>query len=228
MNQQLYEAELAKAEVEHKVPVVVGFYILQYANLRVSELCYNFMDKLCDINKYEELEMDTDFPYLALAELELTEYIRPEMKTEWDKMRSIDCNDSFAADSSRNFFPRTSCTKHQKHNKREPRLFKEDFKFSEMLCICSKTNCCYDLTSNKLKFNSKVLNRLVLEQSGNGPLENYHKVLDDAVIIRSTNRVFRPKDHTVVTYEQTKQAMSYFSPKRMIEDNGGHTHPLNF
>ena len=155
VNHQLYEVELAKAEVEHKEPVVVGFFILQFAKLRMLELYYNFFDKICDMNKVEELEVDTDSLYLALAEQELTDCFRPEMKTEWEKMRSTDCDDSFAADASGNFFTLTCCAKHKKHDKREPGLFKEEFKCSEMLCLCSKNFCCYDTTSNKLKFSSK-------------------------------------------------------------------------
>ena len=38
----LYEVELAKAEVEHKEAIVVGFFILQYAILRMFALYYNF------------------------------------------------------------------------------------------------------------------------------------------------------------------------------------------
>ena len=177
VNHQLYENELAKAEVEHKEPVVVGFFILQYAKLRILELYYNFFHKFCDINKYEELQLDTDSLYLTLVERELTDCVRPEMRAEWENMRSTDCDDRFAADASGNFFPRICCAKHKKHDKREPGLFKEEFKCSEMLCLCSKTYCCYDATSNKLKFSRKSLNKRVLQQSGGGPLEKYRKVL---------------------------------------------------
>ena len=31
INEQLYEVELAKAEVGHREPIIVGFFILQYA-----------------------------------------------------------------------------------------------------------------------------------------------------------------------------------------------------
>ena len=79
---------------------------------------------------------------------------------------------SFTADGLANFFLRTCCVKHKQHDKREPGLFKEEFRCTEMLCLCSKTYCCYDVTSNKLKFNSKGINKLVLEQSGDGPLES--------------------------------------------------------
>ena len=54
MNDQLYEIELAKAEIEHREPIIVGFFILQYAKLRILELYYNFFDRFCDVNKFEE------------------------------------------------------------------------------------------------------------------------------------------------------------------------------
>ena len=71
VNNSLYEVELAKAQIEHKGPVIVGFLILQYAKLQLLELYYNFFTRFCDLNKFEELEMDTDSLYLALAAKEL-------------------------------------------------------------------------------------------------------------------------------------------------------------
>ena len=68
-----------------------------------------------------------------------------------------------------------------------------------MLCVYSKTYCCYDTTSQKLKFTSKAFNKRVLEQGSDGLLEKFRKALDDAVNIRSTNRDFRTKDQTVAT-----------------------------
>ena len=91
MNNSLYEVELAKAQIEHKEPTIVEFFILQYAKLRMLELYYNFFTRFCDVNKFEELEMDTDSLYLALAEKELEDCIRPEMKTEWQRLQSKDC-----------------------------------------------------------------------------------------------------------------------------------------
>ena len=60
INDQLYEVELAKAEIEHREPIIVGFFILQYAKLRMLELYYNFFERFCDVSKFEELEMYTD------------------------------------------------------------------------------------------------------------------------------------------------------------------------
>ena len=43
INDQLYEVELAKSEIEHREPIIVGFFILQYAKLRMLELYYNVL-----------------------------------------------------------------------------------------------------------------------------------------------------------------------------------------
>ena len=63
----IYEVELVKSTNEHREPIIVGFFILQYAKLRMLELYYNFFDKFCDVQKIEELERDTDSFYLSLA-----------------------------------------------------------------------------------------------------------------------------------------------------------------
>ena len=76
----LYEIESVKAKVEHKEPIVVGFFILQYAKLRMLEFYYNFFNKYCNENKFEELEMETDALYLALSAENLYDCIKPEKK----------------------------------------------------------------------------------------------------------------------------------------------------
>ena len=227
LNNWLFEVELAKGEIEHKEPIVVGLFIQQYAKLRMLELYYNFFTKFCDVNTFEELEMDRDSLYLALAEKELEDCIRPEMRTECQSLRSNDCINNFTADAVANFFPRTCCVKHKQHDKREPGLFKEELRCTELLCVCSKTYCCYDVTSNKLKFSSKGFNKRVLEQSGDGPLEKYRRVLNEKVNVTSNIRGFPTINHYVATYEQVKKGLFYFYPKRIVESDGTHTHPLN-
>ena len=225
---QLHEVELVKSEIEHREPIIVGFYILRYAKLRMLELYYNFFKKFCDTDKYEELEMDTDSLYLALSEENLEDVILPEKRAEWDQLRSKDCNDNFTANATDNFFPRTCCKVHKKHDKREPGLFKEDFRCVEMLCLCSKTYCCYNKRTNKHKFSSKGLIKRTLEECADGgAMAKYRKVLEEAVNVTSTNRGFRTSQHSVATYEQTKKGLSYFYPKRIVEEDGIQKKPLN-
>ena len=149
INDRVYEVKLAKAESEHREPIIAGFSILQYAKLRMLELYYNFFEKFCDVNKFEDSEIDTDSLYLDLSEEELYDCIGEESKFEWDLLGTEDCKDDFTANATTKFYPRTCCTQHNKHDKREPSLFTEEFVCTEMLCFCSKTYRCYDSNSNK-------------------------------------------------------------------------------
>ena len=173
------------------------------------------------------MEMDTDSLFIDLAEKEVEDCIRPEMRAESQRLRSNDCVDSFTADAVAIFFPRTCCVKHKQHDKREPGLFKEEFRYTEMLCLYKKTYCCYEVTSKKLKFSSKGLNKPVLEQSVDEPLEKYRRVSNEKVNVTSNNRGFRTNNHSVATYEQVKEGLSSFYPKRIVETHGTHTQPRN-
>ena len=66
INDQLYEVELAEAEIWHRERIIFGFFILQYAKLRLLKLYYNFFERFCDVSKLEESEMDTESLYLAV------------------------------------------------------------------------------------------------------------------------------------------------------------------
>ena len=85
VEKDLYEVELLKSTIEHREPIIVEFFILQYAKLRMLELYYNFFDKFCDVKKFDELEMDTDSLYLALAEANLYDCIQPDKRAAWEK-----------------------------------------------------------------------------------------------------------------------------------------------
>ena len=171
--------------------------------------------------------MDTDFLYLALAHDNLYDCIRPAKKQEWEALRQQDCNDFFQADVIQNFFPITCCSKHKKHDKREPGFFKEELRCTEMSFLCSKTYCCYDAQSDKYKFSSKGLNKRTLEENGDEPMEKYRCVMDEIINLTSTNRGFRTINHCVATYEQTKKGLSYFYPKRIVQSDSIHTAPFN-
>ena len=96
-----------------------------------------------------------------------------------------------------------------------------------MLCLCSKIYCCYKSKSQKYKFISKGLNKRALEDSGDGPMAKYRRILHEAVNLRSTNTGFKMINHAVATSEQTKKGLSYFYPKREVECDGVHNKPLS-
>ena len=66
-------------------PSSLVFFILKYAKLRMLELYYNFFDEFCDVNKFEELELDTDSLYLALTEENFYDCIKPDKRAAWEK-----------------------------------------------------------------------------------------------------------------------------------------------
>ena len=94
--------------------------------------------------------------------------------------------------------------------------------------LVQQTHRCYDKQTNKHKFSSKGFNKRTLEEFGDGgPMSKYRKVLEEAVNVFSSNRGFRTIQHSVAMYEQTKKGLSYFYPKRIVEEDGIHTKPLH-
>ena len=141
---ELYEVELGKSKVEHKEPIIAGFFILQYAKIVMLELVSNFFIPFCDPDEYEFVEMDMDNLYLSINGSDLENIIKPEMKSKWNLMWSNDCRDNFTANSISNFFPRKCCEKHNKYDQRTPGLFKEEFR-------CTETYCCLHEISKTVK-----------------------------------------------------------------------------
>ena len=182
INEQLYVVEFLKSEIEHREPIIFGFFILQYAKLRMLELYYNFFVKYCDIEKFEDLEMDTDSLYLALAGKELYDCIHTDKKQEWLSLRSSDCTDDFIANSTTNFFPRTCCTKHKKHDKREPG---------------GNQKCCARAARRTAVMT--LVHKKTLESSGDAPMSRYRNVFEETANVTSNNRGFRTIDHNVDT-----------------------------
>ena len=79
----LYEIKLAKAQIEHKKPIIVLFFSFQCAKLRTFELQDIVFIKICYVHKFQELELDTNSLNLALDEKELEFCTKQEMWTEW-------------------------------------------------------------------------------------------------------------------------------------------------
>ena len=78
VNTERYKLKLAKAQIEQKERILVGFLILPYASVPKKKIYNNFSAKVCDVQKFEELKKDTDSVYLALAGTELEDCKRKE------------------------------------------------------------------------------------------------------------------------------------------------------
>jgi hypothetical protein len=100
------------------LPLQVGFFVYQYAKLRILQLYYDCLDKCIDKSDFEFCEMDID------------DIIKPEMQDEYE---SDKCD----------WFPRTDTVEHAKYDKRTPGLFKVEWEGSGIVSLCSKTYYCF-------------------------------------------------------------------------------------
>ena len=170
---QLYEVELVKCELDHKEPIFVRFFI--------------------STDRHEEIEIDTDSLYLAITEKDL-------VVSKKEKSKSGNrCEAKTASTASLQmlaiFLSSKSSAIHKKHDKREPKLFGEEFRSTEMLCLCIKAYCC----SNNFEYNKKGLNKPTFEVHRYDLMGKYQKIFEEKEIVTSTNRGFRTKSHSVVT-----------------------------
>ena len=135
------------------------------------------------------------------------------MKKTWNSLRSGDCTDELSTHSITTlFFPRTCCAKHKKHNRREPGLFKEEFRCTDLIWLCSKTYCCYDSKSNNFKFSSKGLSERTLEDCGDGSISKYGDVFEEVLNVTSTHRGFRTGQGKKLHMSKQKQDCHTFIP----------------
>ena len=138
--EQYYEVEMAKHNIKLDLPIQLGYFILQYAKLRMLEFYYDFMDAYVERSDFEYCEMDTDSAYMAISGSCLEDVIKPEMREKYAQGLNGFCTDeSVEADANLHWFPHTCCSKHAKYDKRTPGLFKLEYQGGEMIGVCSKT-----------------------------------------------------------------------------------------
>ena len=254
--EQYYEVEMAKRKIRLDLPIQLGYFILQYAKLRMLEFYYDFMDCYVDRSDFEYCEMDTDSAYMAISGSSLEDIIKPEMKAEYDLgLRGYCVDMNIEADNQHHWFPRTCCSVHAKYDKRTPGLFKLEYQGDEMIGLCSKTyivrkgkwiqpSSCRITASrllNKakgwgLKRNGrraqlvqeyKFSSKGVSKRHLTSPMTKFRRVLKTHRAQSGCNRGFRVRNNAVFTYTQERRGFSYLYCKRKVLDDGIHTDPLD-
>ena len=144
INDDTYEVESSKKKIKLDLPLQVGFFVYQYAKLRMLQFYYDFLDKYMHRSDFEYCEMDTDSAYIAISGECLEDLVKPEMIHEFENDK---CN----------WFPRTDTEEHAKHDKRTPGLFKVEWEGNGIISLCSKTYYCFG--DRKDQFSCKGVNR---------------------------------------------------------------------
>ncbi len=215
-----YEIESAKKVINLNLPIQLGYFILQYAKLRMLAFYYDFMDKFVDRCDFEYLEMDTDSAYMCLSASSLDDVIKPEHRHEYQSGLSGMCDAAHNSPLNR-WLPRTCCTDHSKFDKRVPGLFKTEYVADEMISLCSKTYLAR--SGDSVKFSSKGVSKRYVQN----PFDTFRSVLFTRQPASGTNMGFRSRDNGICTYRQERTGFSYFYCKRRVLDDGIHTVPLD-
>ena len=71
---------MAKKMIRLNLPLHIGFFVYQYAKLRMLEFYYDFLLKFVHPSDFQMCEMDTDSAYLAISGNSLQDVIKEDMK----------------------------------------------------------------------------------------------------------------------------------------------------
>jgi len=184
----------------------IGFFVYQYAKLRMLQFYFDFLDKYLDRSDYQYCEMDTDSAYIALAGDSVESLVKEELRSQFEV-------DKF------NWFPRTDTPENRAYDKRTPGLFKVEWEGEGIIGLCSKTYYCFGSYD---KFSCKGVNKKTNEINK----EKYLDVLRSKQSSAGVNKGFTVVNHSVHTYTQVRNGFSYFYPKRKVLEDGVTTIPL--
>ena len=138
-----YEVEMAKSKIKHDLPVQIGFFVYQYAKLRMLQFYFDFLDVFMHRSDFEYVQMDTDSAYFALSGTSIESLVKPELRQRFEEEKH-------------NWLPRTDTDEHRRYDKRTPSLFKLEWEGEGIVALCSKT---WYGSGSKDKFSCKGANK---------------------------------------------------------------------
>jgi hypothetical protein len=222
---EYFEVEMTKKQTVLKLPNILGFFILNYAKLRLLHFYYDFLAEFVSRELFSLIQCDTDSFYIALGGKTLEDVIKPAMRNKYSYLLNNFCHKESITvlyNSKEMFwFPRTCCSKHNKYDQRESGLFHIEFsRGKEMCALNSKT---YVVEGEK---NMKISCKGVNKKNVIDPLHIYKNVLKNKKSHSCVNKGFRLHKNNFFTYKQNKIGFSFFYVKREILRDGVHTKPL--
>ena len=219
---------MSKGVVKYTLPLHIGFFVYQYAKLRMLQFYYDFVDRYVERPLFQYCEMDTDSAYIALAGESIDDLVVDREnyfrhRSEWLPSECCDAHQNDYVKTRMFGYPWTPteqcCLARQTFDKRTPGLFKVEWCGDGFVGLCSKTYYCYGTTD---KYSTKGLSKRqnVIDK------DTFLAVLADRRSGRGVNRGFRVHNSSVMTYIQERAALTYFYGKRKILADGISTEPL--
>ena len=157
LGEEFFEIVSAKHRIKLDMPIVIGYFILQYAKLRMLSFYYDFLDRYIERSDFEYIETDTDSAYIGISGNTLADIIKPHLKAVYDDRLKGLCHTEDIEANELTWFPRECCEKHAKRDRRTPGLFKLEASGDTMYALSSKT---YLLKDGKdYKMSAKGVNK---------------------------------------------------------------------
>ena len=229
LTQEVYEVELAKKVIRYDLPLQIGFFVYQYAKLRMLEFYFDFMIKFIAPEDFQYIEMDTDSAYIALSKPTLEDCVKKgkckEFYQEWNAWLPAEACDKHQQEWQETrikkeiWHPQTCCKERRLFDKRTPGLFKVEWEGEGMVALCSKT---YFGWGTKDKYSCKGLRKSVNFLNK----EKYLEVLQKKQAGGGVNVGFQVHNNALYTYRQERDSLSYLYIKRKVCDDGVSTEPL--
>ena len=83
-----YEIEMNKSVVKYTLPLHIGFFVYQYAKLRMLQFYYDSVNRYVERPLFQYCEMDTDSAYIALAGESIDGLVRADRRAHYFRNRS--------------------------------------------------------------------------------------------------------------------------------------------
>ena len=231
VTEDAYEITSNKVRLTYDLPLHIGFFVYQYAKLRMLQFYYDFIDRYVDRSLFQYCEMDTDSAYIALAGDSIDDLVSAEHREHYFKHRSewlpAECCDEHKEEYvNTRLAERTwtatepCCIARKAFDKRTPGLFKVEWCGDGFIGLCSKTYYCFGSTN---KCTAKGLNK----RQNDIDKDKFLAVLTNRRSGGGVNRGFRVHNSSMMTYIQERAALTYFYPKRKVLEDGLTTAPLD-
>ena len=78
----MYEVQSCKKTIKLNLWMQIGFFVYQYAKLRMLHFYFDFMDTYLGHSDFQYREMDTDSAYFVIAGQSVQNLVKPELRGE--------------------------------------------------------------------------------------------------------------------------------------------------
>ena len=225
LDSDFYEIEHAKRQTIFSMPIQLGFFVLQYAKLRMLDFYYNCVDFYLKRSDFQYCSMDTDSAYFSMSGDKFASLVQSNTLSHYNLVKNSCAEIEYVPtlDNPHVWFPRTCCDPHHMFDSRTPGLFKLEYEGNGIVSLCSKMYCVK--SNSSVKFSCKGISKKDIDKTTVYDL--YLNVLKAKKIESGVNTGIRLINNQMTTYQQARAGFTYFYYKRKVLDDGVSTIPLD-